>query len=332
MPERITADPLVPAPLLITPAPITFRDHAEAWFNRAAPKLKRSTRDAYAATKDGLLDVFGAHALAEMRRGVIRTGLDAIEEGRDLSPSSMSRHHAVLGRIFADAVQRDLIERNPMLELAPVAMKGVRPLVVPTAEQLDRIVATIRACRLTPERQMLFEILDGAALRIGETQALKPADYENATQRLRVCRTIYRGKLQVGEDREDIPKGNVERWVDVPDSLAAKLRGFLACRREADWLFPGRFGDQPITYAPLREEMVRIATAARMPGMTVHAFRHARISLWVAHGADLEWVRRQAGHHSIAYTIARYGRHMPMREQRVLRDLGDLPAGGTTAG
>ena len=314
MPERVAAVPLVAAP-----DPITLALHAEAWLVRAAPTLKRSTRVLYAAVvRSDLLPLFGDVALAHVTRGMIRRGLDELRP-RAASSSSLIRARAVLGRIFEDALERELVQTNPVRDVKPVRRHTVRRLVIPTAEELARVRAAIPS-EVNPERQMLFRILDATAIRIGEAQVLRPTDYDPRTRRLRVGGTIYRGTLAPGDARDDTPKGSVERYVDVPDSLARDLPGFLAARQEAEWLFPGRFGD-PITYPPLAEDMKRIADKAGVPGMTPHSFRHARISLWIAEGADLEWVRRQAGHHSIAFTLRTYGKWMPMREQAVLRDL-----------
>lgn len=310
-----------------TAQPLTFREHAEAWFARESAGMKRATRAVYATVHRDLIELFGPIGITDLARNTIRAGFDLLA-ARGLSPSTRIRYRAVLSRILEDARDRELVTENVVLGVRPPRARRVREIVVPTAAELARVLAVLPRV-VPPEREMLFRILDATAIRVGECQVLRPADYEPATQRLRVGRTIYRGTLAPGETRDDTPKSNVERWVDVPDSLARDLPGFLACRGAADWMFPGRFGAQPITYAPLREDTVRIADAAGVPGMTAHSFRHARLSLWVAGGADLEWVRRQAGHHSIAFTIARYGAHMKMRDQAVLRDLPPARRDGT---
>lgn len=322
----MTAVPAAPIRSLVpAPAPLTFREHASTWLARAARDWKPATRAVYTAvTHAELLPVFGDLPLDAMTRGVIRAGLDRIQ-ARGLSASSMIRLRALVQMILGDAVERDLLPYNPARDVRTPRRKQVRRLVVPTDAELAKLRAAARTLRI--EREMFFAILDGAALRVGECQALRPDDFEPSHGRLRIARTVKRTPRAPGESYTDAPKNGKTRFVDLPDSLARDLRGFVAARAQSDWLFPGRF-DGPITYPPISEDMRHLAAVAGVPGMTVHGYRHARISLWIAAGADLEWVRRQAGHHSMSYLLQVYGQHVPMRRQAVL---ADLPvADGTT--
>ncbi len=300
------------------PDAVTFRAHAEAWLSRAARDWKPATRAVYTSvTRADLVAEFGDEPLADLSRGRIRTGLDRIE-ARGLSASSMIRARALVQMILGDAVERDLLPYNPARDVRTPKRTRVRKLVVPRATDLEQLRTAAK--RLPVEREMFFAILDGSALRVGECQALRPDDFEPSHGRLRVARTVKRTPRTGADDFTDAPKNGKTRFVDLPDSLCRDLAAFVATRRESDWLFPGRF-DGPITYPPIAADFRAIARDAGLVGMTIHGYRHARISAWIAAGADLEWVRRQAGHHSMSYLLQVYGHHVPMRRQAVLADL-----------
>ncbi len=129
---------------------------------------------------------------------------------------------------------------------------------------------------------MLFALLAGTGLRIGEALGLKTADLSENCTVLHVRRSIWGGQ-------EQSPKTpNAVRVVDIADPLAQLLREYVAGK--SGYLFAAKSG------RPLQQRNVIRALHATGKKVGFHAFRRFRtetlrrsrvpedlIKLWLGH-------------------------------------------------
>jgi integrase len=142
----------------------TFRAYVETWL--PAQPLRDSSRRAYDSyLRNHLLPAFGDKRLSAVTRTQVlafRRGL----EGR-LSPTTSRQIMALLGGIFADAVEDGFLAKSPCRDTVP--SRPHRERVVPlTVEQVDALV------QAAPDRYRALVILGaGCGLRLGEALGLK---------------------------------------------------------------------------------------------------------------------------------------------------------------
>jgi integrase len=92
-----------------------------------------------------------------------------------------------------------------------------KPRVTVTEADLKEILSTVRTRKYT----ILFALLAGTGLRIGEALALRPTDFGPDCRVLHIRRSIWRGQ-------EQQPKtANALRVLDLPEVLAKELRNFV---------------------------------------------------------------------------------------------------------
>jgi integrase len=130
---------------------------------------------------------------------------------------------------------------------------------------------------------LLFALLAGTGLRIGEALALRPTDFGPDCRILHVRRSIWRG-------REQEPKtANAVRVVDIPEVLARELRGYVS--GVSGYLFATAQG------RPLQQRNVlRILHKVKRVGF--HAFRRFRLTWLRKNGVPKDLERIWMGHAS----------------------------------
>jgi len=109
---------------------------------------------------------------------------------------------------------------------------------------------------------VLFALLAGTGLRIGEALGLKPTDFSTDRRILQVRRSIWHGQ-------EQAPKTpNAVRVVDIAEPLSQLLRDYIADKR--GYLFAVKSG------RPLQQRNVLRALHATGKKVGLHAFRRFR--------------------------------------------------------
>ena len=159
----------------------------------------------------------------------------------------------------------------------PIVRKELQHRPTVTAEELGEILASAKG-----RYRVLFALLAGTGLRIGEALALKTTDLSPDCRVLHVRRSIWHG-------REQEPKTpNAVRVVDIAEPLAGFLREHAGHR--SGYLFSTKSG------GALQQRNVLRALHATGKKVGLHAFRRFRtetlrrarvpedlIRLWLGH-------------------------------------------------
>ena len=152
--------------------------------------------------------------------------------------------------------------------------KQHRPTVTET--ELESILAGVKK-----RYGVLFTLLAGTGLRIGEALALKPTDFGSDCRVLHVRRSVWHGK-------EQEPKtANAIRTVDVPEELARVLRPYVASA--SGYLFSAKSGK------PLQHRNV-LHVLHGIQKIGVHAFPRFRLTWLRKNGVPKDLERFWMGH------------------------------------
>lgn len=292
----MTATPptAVPIPFADIDAP-TLGNYAADWLWRVAPTLKERTRNTYAYTLRRYLPAEVMELpLVHITRRTVRGVLNVLAE-RGLGAAVQRQVVTVLSAICTDAMESEILYRNPCASMR-IRGDGRDPRVVYSHAEVR---ALLRAADLeTPSIADVYRACAWAGLRPGEAVTLRATDLDERRNLLTVARTC------LPNGATNLPKGGSVETIDIPQ----KLTRVLGRRAEhGAWLFPGIRGF--LAYATAQKAMEGVVTAAGLRPAGMHSLRHYYISALIAAGADLEYVKRQARHASIALTSNVYGRH-----------------------
>jgi integrase len=284
--------------------PDTFGPYAAEFLAREASRLSPTSLATYryvVATYLGDLHDVGLHCITR------RVAKELLAElAKRLSPATVRQIQSVLSVVMADAVDSEILPANPLAGLRRPPRRAFRPLVIPDALTVARLLEVAWAVDQT--LAPLYVSLARAGLRVGEAQALQPADCDFVANVLTVRRSAHK-RGRIGPTKT----GRARRI-----AMSAQLRAALLPRAlyGDPWLFPGRFAG-PVGYTRVRATLTLIAQRVGLPDLNPHALRHFFCSYMCAEGADLLWVRDAAGHASVKQT-EHYSGHFAARRPSIL--------------
>jgi integrase len=249
-----------------------------------------------------------------------------------LAPAQINRLVTTLATVLEDAVEYDLIARNPAKgrrRKLPTC-KPVRAFLEP--EQVTALLAA--AGELDAEdrdgrkvRRPLLATLAYAGLRIGELLALRWRDIDLAG-----------GHLHVRSSKTDAGV----RSVDIQPELRAELVGWKLCvdPQPNDLVFGTRTGKPDARHNVRRRVLLRAVTRANekharegtepLPeALSPHALRRSFASWLVAEGEDSAYVMAQLGHTDATMTLGLYAKALKSKSRRADRALSGADEGAS---
>jgi integrase len=270
-----------------TTAPATtFRAQAARWIQALSTRRRKPVKPATLTGWQHSLDKWvlpnlGDLLLSDVGNAALK-GLIEKMFCAGLSPQTIVSHSKVVKMVVASAVNSEgeqihARKWNHDFVGLPIIDPGKQRRPTVTEAELLGILASTR------ERYaVLFALLAGTGLRIGEALALKPTDFLADFRVLHVQRSIWRG-------REQEPKTpNAVREVDVAEPLSRLLSEYA--KGKSGYLFATRNG------RPLQQSSVLRALYAAGKKGGQHAFRRFRtenlrragvpedlIQLWLGH-------------------------------------------------
>jgi integrase len=293
------------------PKPVpTFKEHAKQWLS-FPHNWKESTRESYVSNLENhIFPVFGSTPVNEIKRKDLKSFFDKkYTEGLNLNTIKLMR--APINGILSYAVELELIESNPMRELA-LKYKN-KPF------DLDPLTE--------PESQLLLEqakiLMDGmyypsilcalrTGMRIGEIQALKWTDIDFDNRQIEVQRSYRRGRMT---DTKNHKRRRVDMTLHLTEIL---LSHRTAQKRDAlkngmpvsEFVFGGAKGDL-LNRETFRYALDRCAEKAKLRQIRIHSLRHSYATTRLMKGHNVGDVSYQLGHSSIKITYDVYAHWIP---------------------
>ncbi|MFI6324645.1 tyrosine-type recombinase/integrase [Nonomuraea sp. NPDC050556] len=258
-------------------------------------------------------------------------------QGR-LAPTYIKVLFAHVSAVFSAAVEDRVIPRNPCqakgIKLPPIVQGKVQPWLF---EWVDGMRDAL------PERyEVMVDIGAGLGLRQGEIFGLSVEDVDFLRRVVHVRRQVkvIRGRLVYG-----LPKGDKERDVPLPDSVALRLSAHLAATPAVNVDMPwdrldGERKEHRLIFTTVTGKAVHrdyfnetfwrpgLVTAGVVPPPAkgekrksyrehgMHALRHFYASVLLDGGESIKALSVYLGHHDPGFTLRTYTHLMPSSEDR----------------
>jgi len=264
----------------------TFRRQAESWIASLPARKRRPVKPAtISGWKDALnawlLPHLGDKLLADVSNKAVRELIEKMSAA-GLSAKTIVNYVQVVKLVLASAVDEEGEQIYPrtwnhnFIQL-PVVRKDKQHRPTVTEAELREILANVQKRKYA----VLFALLAGTGLRIGEALGLRSSDFGSDCRVLHVRRSLWRGQ-------EQEPKtSNAVRVVDIPEVLARELREHVS--GVSGYLFATRQGK------PLQQRNVlRVLHNVKPVGF--HAFRRFRLTWLRKTGAPKDLERFWMGH------------------------------------
>jgi integrase len=265
---------------------VTFRQQASWWIASLPARKRRPVKPATIsgwrdALNAWLLPHLGDKLLADVSNKAVREIVEKMSAA-ELSAKTIVNYVQVVKLVLASAVDDEGEQIYPrtwnhdFIQL-PVVRKDKQHRPTLTEAELRQILANVRKRKY----KLMFALLAGTGLRIGEALALRASDLGPDCRVLHVRRSLWRGQ-------EQEPKtSNAVRIVDIPEVLARELRDYVA--GVSGYLFATMRGK------PLQQRNVlRVLHGVKPIGF--HAFRRFRLTWLRKTGAPRDLERFWMGH------------------------------------
>jgi integrase len=200
----------------------TFRAQAATWIESLSKRRRKPVKPATIFNWQHSLDkwilpMLGDRLLADVSNGALRELVEKMAEA-GLAPKSIVNHAQVVKLVLASAVSADGDQLYPrrwnhdFIGL-PIVNEQHRPTI--TASEIEEVLSNAKQ-----RYAVLFALLGGSGLRIGEALALKVTDLSADGRVIHVSRSIWHGQ-------EQAPKTpNAVREVDIAPVLARLLQQY----------------------------------------------------------------------------------------------------------
>jgi integrase len=268
-----------------TAMPEIFKEQAECWIKAMETRKRRPVKPATLYTwrsflKKWLLPNLGEMELSAVGNGAMKKLVEHMEAS-GLSARSILLACSVVKMVMASAVDDEGNARYPRtwnheFIAMPIVDVAKQKRHTVSGQELQTILIQSK-----PRYALLFALLAGTGLRIGEALGLQHGDFSEDFRVLTVKRSVWKGKTQ------DPKTSNAFRDIDVPEPLAAKLRERVA--RKPGFVFSTRSG-KPMSY---RNVLRNLYTRKKIG---LHAFRRFRVENLRRAGVPEDLVRIWLGH------------------------------------
>ena len=304
-----------------------FSEYTEVWlegYGKAA--LKYSTLESYRnELRNHITPYFGKKRLDEIARADVKQFIyDSL--GKGLAPANVRKQVAYLSSILNQAVDDEIIEKNPTRELFRLIPKKDTKADINPLNKEEIHIFLEKARELYPRYYPFFLCAARTGMRLGELLALEWACVDFNGRFIEVRQSISRHRLTT-------PKNKKIRRVDMSMQLTETLRihrndlrkESLRCGSPmSQWVFNQPNG-KPLTATTAANRMFhRCLEKAGLRRVRFHDLRHSFASILIQQGESLAYVKEQMGHHSIQMTVDLYAHLAPEGNKGAVDRLDDL--------
>jgi integrase len=313
--ERGIWRPPEPDPEPVPKSEPSFHEFASEWLERHRREWRPNTIADYEwALSHHLLPFFRSHRLSAITVAEVdRFKAAKLAEGR-IAPSQINKCLTRLGQILEEAVEYELLDRNPAsgkrrrVKASRPARTWVEPEQLPSL--LEAATGTLRP---------VVAVLAGCGLRVGEACARDWADISIPTATI----DVGRAKTDAGIRQVDIPIGPLEELIEWRARRPAyEGKGDPAFVTDPPNGPPASRQTRRNVEAQLKraieranERLAELGIEPISDKVTPHSLRRTYASIRAGAGDDPVYIAEQLGHADMALTFRLYQKAVKRRSK-----------------
>lgn len=302
--------------VLIPRSDLTVGEYLDQWLEDIAkPKLRPSSYETCRGDVRRAKPLIGTIRLEDLKPATLQAAYGRLQKS-GLSPRSVQRVHTTLHRAFKQAVQFELLIRNPAEIARPPRAPRIEMRTL-AADEVRRLFESSRDHRL----HALWVLLATSGMRIGEALGLMWSDVDLDVGRVQVRRALQR-QAGVGFAFTEPKTNRSRRSIFVPLGTVAALHEHRRRQQdekeiagplwegEHDLVFLTAKG-RPIEQGHVHWTLTKTLERAGLPRIRVHDLRHTAASILLERGVHPKIVQEMLGHSTITLTLDTYSHVIP---------------------
>jgi integrase len=243
-----------------------------------------------------------AHLQTKVRTRKERDGDGKLREREyKLSVRTINLVMALVRSILRFAVAKKYLTTAPtdLLGRGKLMLKVEKPELEPPIKHpadVGRLLEAIRELR--PDRFAMFATFVYTGARKGEVLGLRWANIDLERRTITIRHSYAAGQTKSGKHRN----------VPIPPPLVDILRRHrIEEPYQGELVFPNDAGEAYTKNSKLEDVLRAALKRVGLPQIRIHDLRHVYASHWLMAGGSLADLKRNLGHHSVAFTDAVYG-------------------------
>lgn len=316
----------------VEPRKLTLADYVnDEWLPLMRQQVKASTWSSYSRNLElgRQLQAITPGLLNALYRQLLESGRRNGPPGRGLAPKTVWYVHTTLSKLFNDAVDQKLLQRNPAARAKPPrSPRGTSMMQFWTPEELARFLDHVRDHRWFP----IWRLAAMTGMRRDEVLGLRWQDVDFDHARVALRQTLisisYRTEIST-------PKTHRSRVVDLDADALDVLRKLYAERGRLPrtTLVFVDYDGAPIHPESLRVMFERLHPHAGVPRIRFHDLgqTHATIAIPRA-GVPVRVISERLGHATPAFTLQQYAHVIQGMQAEAAQQVADLVLGSDPQG
>lgn len=283
----------------LTSGKIKYSVLLNQWHESVQLSLRHNSLRSYRWAVNHLNEQLGNRILSSIKPNDIQSVIFTMS--KTLSNTSLRLMYAVLLRSFQQAVDWQLIPKNPVEHVSRPSKKQFKPYVY-SAEELNELINASRGT--FAYLPILIAVSTG--MRRSEIAALRWQDIDFTRKEISVRHTITEGGISKG--LQPVKTKLSERIIVMPDHLISEL---LSVERISEFVL-GRAYNPSYVWRTMRD----VILLHGLPETRFQDLRHAHATYLIMNNVPVKTVSERLGHYSTAFTQDIYGHVLrPMQEK-----------------
>lgn len=262
-------------------------------------RAKATNTDYEQAFKKHIISVFGQIPLSKVTQTDIKQWQSNLQE-IGLSGKRIHVISTIFQGIMRDAVNDDLIAKNPFLGLKGISRKALKEITPFTFDEVKYIITNTEGW---------FKNFLGVAfftgMRTGELLALSWEDINMHSKKIIVRKSMSRGTIKCTKTGES-------RVIDMlPPVEAALKEQFKITGLKGQSVFYSRWTQDSFTNTSTlgRHHWKPLLKKLMLPDRVLYNTRHTFATMMISKGEDIIWVSKMLGHANSSITLSVYARY-----------------------
>ena len=233
---------------------------------------------------------------------------------KKLKPRRVRNVRATLNTIFVDAMNDDIIDKNPISRVKTPKIEKVESQAF-SMEEMKHIISTAKG-----ELQNFCALGFFTGLRSGELIGLKWSDIDFKKKELSVKRAIRMGEISTPKTQNSI------RTIDIIDNLLPYLQSqFKLTGDKNSFVFLNSDNNHYYDIKRIRNlKWKNLLQECDIEYRTIYQMRHTFATIMIENKEDILWVSHMLGHADTSMTLNMYAKYRKREDIQRATFLGTI--------